>query len=530
MKYQDYMLVDGGAVNNFPTDVAKRMGADIIIGVNLNTAFKKKERIPTLMDLTAQLAGILTARKDSANKARCDILIEPNLTGYNSSSFSNEAADTLIRRGKESAMAVIDQIRTLKKKYNLQPRTITDSLTALKTQKIAKIQFSGKYSLPAKLLLEVINLRTPGTYDLPAIKKSIENLYGLGVFNRVYFAFIDKPEGETLDITVEERKNYDLNVGMRLNTRSMVSVILNATRKNFSNTVNFLSFTADVSNNPRFNFLAEMNKNKLPKLALALEGSYSDMKIHTTKNYTNPASIYYGSAKLYTYQRVLNYSLIGLGIKEDYYIGNIYDAAENSGVVATKIDNAISNYYVFYNFDNLDNFYYPTSGAQIYSEFVLAHDYKSYKDLHPIVLLKLKNVQSIGSNLALLTGINTRFIMRGEKTPVFLRNYLVPTEYEAFYYHHLPFYGLPSVWAVKRNVAIGSLGVRYNAFKKSYFTLSGNYMLENDEFDQFKNYQGTWGLGVTYSYKTPVGPIELTLGYSNAYQKLIVSGNVGFWF
>ncbi len=528
IQYKDYLFVDGGVMNNFPTDVAKQMGADIIIGVNLNTDSHKTNDILSLKDITNQLTTMLISHKDSANKQLCNILIEPNMNGYNASSFSNAAADTLIHRGRESALAVIDQLRDLKTKYNLQPRIVSDSLIKENTWNITNITFSGNYSLPENLLLDVVNLETPGKYNYSDIKKSIHSLYGMGVFNRVYFNITDNQDGKTLNITIDEGKTNNINVGMRLNTRSAVSIVLNGTRKDYSKTIGLLSLTADISTNPRINFLAEINKKKMPKIAFMLEGSYSDLTVHLTKDYTYPASIYYNAIKIYTYQRILRYSILGLGIRQEYFVGKLYDAIGDQNSILSTRDKFISNYYVYYNFDNLNDFYYPTEGSQIYSEALLAHDL-NYESINPIVLFKAKNVAKLSSRAALLTTINARSVLRKE-TPSFLGNFLAAQEYETSYYHWLPFYGLPSIWATSRNAFIGSLGLRYNIYKRHYITLAGNYLLHNDEIDQFDKYKGIWGVGFTYSYKTAIGPIEFTLGYSDAYRKVVPTANIGFWF
>ena len=164
----------------------------------------------------------------------------------------------------------------------------------------------------------------------------------------------------------------------------------------------------------------------------------------------------------------------------------------------------------------------------MYAEFLLAHDF-NHKNFHPIALLKVKNVKQISSKVTLMTGLYARALINNVTSP-FLGNFLTSTDYESVYYQHLPFYGLPSVWAAQQNAAIGSAGLRLNIFKRNYVTLSTNYLLQNDVIDQFDKYKGTWGFGLTYSYKTSVGPIEFTLGYSNAYGKIVATGNVGYWF
>lgn len=522
MKIGKYQFVDGGTIDNFPTDVAKKMGADIIIGVNLNKDLKGKN-VNSIFDLVGRLTGILTMKKDSTNKALCDVLIEPDLTGYFAGSFSNSAADTLIQRGKEAAISKIEQIRALKTKYDLKPHLLTDSLTELKPQKITKIQFSGNYSLSPKLMLEVMDMHTPDSYTFADIKNAIGSLYGMGVFNRAYFKLLDNDGGKTLDVVLEERNSLDLNVGIRLNSKSMVSVVLNATRKDYHNWVNLLSFTADISTHPKFNFLAELNRRNLPKLAFEMEGSYSLLNVYFTKDYSYTSSIYYGAAKLYTYQHFLRYSLVGAGIKQEYYYGQL-----NPGTTRMNSDKSITNLYAYYNFDNIDDFYFPTDGTEVYSEFSFANEFKT-NNFNPIALLKVRNIQRINSSVVLLTGINGRSVL-SSSTPILLNNYLVPQDYEAYSYQQLTFNGLPSVWAAKRNVLIGNIGFRYNFLKNSYITLSTNYLTQSDIINKLKEYTGIWGFGATYAYKTPIGPIQFTLGYSNAYKKAVFSGAIGFWF
>lgn len=59
----------------------------------------------------------------------------------------------------------------------------------------------------------------------------------------------------------------------------------------------------------------------------------------------------------------------------------------------------------------------------------------------------------------------------------------------------------------------------------------GNFVGGHDyEFFPFNRYQSVWGSGLTYSYKSAFGPIEITAGYSDRYKKPILSANIGFWF
>jgi NTE family protein len=115
---EDLILIDGGVVNNFPVDVAKRMGADIIIGVDLSDKFYERERIKSMQEVFIQLIGFLDQSKDSVNARLCDLIIKPDITGFSLMSFNREAVDTLIMRGEASAEKVVEKIRKLKRDYS----------------------------------------------------------------------------------------------------------------------------------------------------------------------------------------------------------------------------------------------------------------------------------------------------------------------------------------------------------------------------------------------------------------------------
>jgi NTE family protein len=73
-------------------------------------------------------------------------------------------------------------------------------------------------------------------------------------------------------------------------------------------------------------------------------------------------------------------------------------------------------------------------------------------------------------------------------------------------------------------------GLRVNIAKRHYVSLAGNYLIHNDTFSNLNRFKPIWGSGLTYAYKSVVGPAELTVGYSDKYKKPTLSANFGFWF
>jgi NTE family protein len=105
------VLVDGGVSDQLPVDVAKKMGADIIIAVNVGTPLKKASEINSIIDVTDQLSRILTNRtvfdaKDLLGKD--DILIVPDLKGFTNMDFSKTTQE--IERGEQAALSLRDSL------------------------------------------------------------------------------------------------------------------------------------------------------------------------------------------------------------------------------------------------------------------------------------------------------------------------------------------------------------------------------------------------------------------------------------
>ena len=78
-------LVDGGLVRNLPVDIARSMGAEIIIAVNLGTPLLKPEQITSALTVSVQMLNILTEQNVGRSLAELtprDILILPELGDY----------------------------------------------------------------------------------------------------------------------------------------------------------------------------------------------------------------------------------------------------------------------------------------------------------------------------------------------------------------------------------------------------------------------------------------------------------------
>lgn len=518
------LLIDGGVVNNFPSDIAKKMGADIIIGVDVSVGINPEDNI-TINTVMGQMISFYTFKKNSENRALCDLLICPDVNGYNVMSFRNSDIDSLINRGVKSATRAIDKIREIRSKYKLPPKKIQTDLITQKEWVIRDISLSGKYSTPEISLKENLKLKIPGSYTYNDIVKSINSLYGTNNYKRLYFNLDGNKDERKLNIILEEDKSWDINVGLRVNSRSATSIILNSTRNDLSKTLDVMSFTADISSSPWLNILFESNKG--PKYSFMVNGLYKNLRIQPDRNSSYNADFFYASAELFSSYKVSKFLTAGLRIKEDYIHGKFNSTIDNDIVTVEPQEfNTIFGGYT--SFDNLDDYYFPARGSEIYSEISFAWN-KRFQDMYPILLVKMRNIVRLNNSFSLLINLYNRTLI-SEQTPGYLGNTIGGHDYEIMLDRQLPFFGQPAFTPTNRFTCIAAAGLRTNIEKHHFVTFYSNYLLHNSELSHFSDYKTAWGGGLVYSYKSKIGPLELMLGYSDKYRKPVVSANIGYWF
>lgn len=88
------LLVDGGVANNLPVDVARAMGADVVIVVDIPTVLKKREQLKSTVDIAGQMLSVLIQQNSLAQLRSLgprDVLIQPDLGTMSSADFGRIA-------------------------------------------------------------------------------------------------------------------------------------------------------------------------------------------------------------------------------------------------------------------------------------------------------------------------------------------------------------------------------------------------------------------------------------------------------
>ncbi len=524
------ILVDGGVVNNFPVDVAKKMGADIIIGVDIRGDYYDRRKLKSVSEIFTNLINFYSKEKDARNKDLCNLIIKPDVSGYSAASFSNEAADTLIKRGEEAARGMISQIRALKQEYHLAYHKHSESLIASGRWKIDNVKFTGGKGLNKEFLKKTMNLQLPGEYTYDEIKNSVDRLYGTGGFDKVYFSLEDDVDGKVLVLHVSQKEVYSQNVGFKVNTTDAAALLLNATWKDYSKMIGLFSVSAELSANPGLSIIAQTTRQGFPDLGIELKGKDQNYNIYDHGSKIFNADLFYSSATLYLGQSFSTWWKTGIGFQEEYFEGDVFiKNSDTSPVLANRNKFWLTNAYAYLSFDNMDHFYFPERGSSVYLEFTVNSDFRATDKFTPVVLLKMNNVFPVAKKFAFLLDIYARGLFNPD-FPEIKTTMVGGDSYSHYLNYHFPFLGLPPVVLAERFASVGTAGIRWHMSRSQYISLLFNTLQQGTEVNDLDLNNAIYAVGAKYSLKTFVGPLDIGVGYSGFHGKPTFSANLGFWY
>ena len=112
VRMDPYILVDGGTKNNFPADLARELGADIVIGIRTDLGLNNSYY--STSDILERAVGADIHSRSDENEKYCDLVIRVPVRGFSAAHFYNSAIKKLIQRGEDAARAQLDSIMLLK--------------------------------------------------------------------------------------------------------------------------------------------------------------------------------------------------------------------------------------------------------------------------------------------------------------------------------------------------------------------------------------------------------------------------------
>ena len=208
LKVNDRLLIDGGLVRNLPIDVARQMGADVIIAVNLGTPLLRPEQIQGLQGVSMQTLGILTGQNVRLSLQQLrpqDVLIEPALGDFSSADFDNLAKAVPFGEAAARQAAPRLQALALPPAEYAQLRERQQSGEAPALPLIAAVEIAGQARVNPRLIVQSMQTQPGRRADQDTLDLDMRRIYGSGDFESVRPELRERDGAHTLVVNVTEK-------------------------------------------------------------------------------------------------------------------------------------------------------------------------------------------------------------------------------------------------------------------------------------------------------------------------------------
>ncbi len=214
-----HLLVDGGISNNVPIDVVRNMGADIVIAVDVGTPLETRADLKSLVNITAQLTGLLVVRNAAAQIATLhgrDVLISPQLgSEITSSSFDDVAkAIPIGYSGAQAKRAELEGLSINAAAYAEQRRFIESCVSTPPPVQFVRIDNRSRFA--DSVIRDRLDIPLGQPLDTKRLDQDIGQIYALGFLNLVRYELVEE-NGETgviVHVTQDNRGTRFLEWGL----------------------------------------------------------------------------------------------------------------------------------------------------------------------------------------------------------------------------------------------------------------------------------------------------------------------------
>ena len=531
------VLVDGGMRNNYPTDLAKKVGADIVIGVNLSEGYKSYNEINNLADIINTGIDMLGRTSFESNIDIPDVNIKPDLHEFNMLSFDDRSIDTIINRGYQAALAVAAKLDSIKAVVG-SDRTVfhNDPADDIRLRKVlvSGVEIAGVDDKESLYLMNKIKVGAGSRMGNEEIEDAVATIFGTNAFDYVNYELLGDEEPYRLRFNCKRGPICQLGLGGRFDTEEIVSVLVNLGVGVHKIQGSSLDFTGKVGTNPNASLTYSYISPKGMSFNVMAGVRYTDRNTFSIGD--NRFRINFLDVRQEIFLSNIKWSTFFLktGFRNDYYNVNSVMAEQAFGDYDV---NQLSNDYVTFFFnarkDSFDNAYIPTKGKS----FGLSYDWvfgggpQKFNNFHAFTL-DAKQVVG-GDRFAFIPSVNIRYLL-GDEVPVPFTNTIGGSMAGRYLDQQIPFIGINNAAAMQKILGVARADWRVKLLKNNYLTAIANYALSCDEISAFKNWDedvaGYLGCGLQYTYNSIVGPLSLNVHWSSYTHNVGLYMSLGFDF
>jgi len=529
-------LVDGGVTNNYPIDEVKKMGADIIIGVDVQDGLKKRKALKDATRILVQISNLQMVDKMKDKIAKTDVYIKPDISDFTVISFDD--GESIIKKGEEAANKVLNQLKAIgnEKYVNNGLEKQRDSLS------IKKIITTRLDNYTRAYVIGKLRFKSESEISYGDLKSGINNLSASQNFSGISYSLEKNEEKDDLHIYLTENKTRTyLKFGLHYDGLYKSGILINITNKKtlFKNDVASLDMI--LGDNLRYNFDYYIDngfywsfgiKSKYNRFNRNSFIDFDDGNILDQLNLSS-LNIDFSDMTNQVYLQTIFAQKFLIGGGFEYKALKIKSATlENTSPVLENSN--YSSVFGYFKFDSLDDKYFPNKGWYFYGDIKsYLHSTDFTHEFEPFSVAK----GSVGFAKTFFKRATFRLDSEAGfaigKRSVDFFNFTLG----GFGFNEInnikPFYGYDFLALTADSFIKSTFTFDYEFFKKHHVNVSANYAHIKDNLFQNTDWisKPTFsGYAVGYALETIIGPAEIKYSWSPEMNKGFTWFSVGFWF
>jgi NTE family protein len=555
VKVDGRLLIDGGVVNNYPVQKVKDMGADVIIGVDVQHGLRDREALMSATEILLQINNYRTALDMEEKSKQTDVYIKPEVTPFSVIDFN--LGDRIMESGTVAARKRYSDLKRISQKQGRGIRKIP-KIKPKDTLVIDKFTVTGSANYPRGYVKGKLRLGKEKETTFSRLQQGVGNLAATRNFQTIHYKLQDNGAGQELilDLTENPVKTF-VRLGAHYDDLYKTGAMLNITQKQLLTRDDVTSLDFIIGDNVRYNFQYYVDKGSY--WSFGVNSRFNDFEKEIDfdlirGNFEVPTGINLNSINLdvsdltnqiygetvlreeFAFRtgiehKLLKYSTRTLGQQGDDGVG--FGRQNPDGKTFFENSHFFS---VFGNLtlDTYDDPYFPSKGLYFDGDFhfyVFSSDFNDNFKEFSVAKARMGGAFPILKNLSM--NLETEGGFKLGISPVTSFDFVLGGFGTDFINNFIPFYGydflgLPGNSFVK---AYGRLD--YEFMSKNHVMFSANFA--NVEDDIFRT--GEWftnpnfsGYALGYGWESFLGPLQVQYSWSPDSGNDFFFFSLGYWF
>ncbi len=533
------LLIDGGVTNNFPVEEIKKLGADFIIGVDVQDDLKDRNSLRDATKILGQISNLQMIEKMKEKVKLLDIYLKPDISNYGVISF--DMGNEIVKKGEEAAFAVYDKLKQIgdssqvHKKY---PKVVVDSL------KIKTIKINPLANYTRSYVIGKLRFKQDSKISYKDLRIGIDNITATQNFSAIGYTLEKNENGidDDLNLSLTENPNTTLlKFGLHYDGLYKSAILVNVTQKKTFFKNDIASVDLILGDNFRYNLDYYIDngfywsfgfKSRYNRFNRNVETDFNEGRLLSAlglRTINIDFSDFSNSAYVQTI--FVEKFLVGAGF-ELKHLKVKSKTLESNNPVFENSDYA--SLFGYLKYDSFDNRYFPRKGWYFNGDFqtyLYSSDYTHTFERFSIAKGDVGFARKLFRRATAKLQAEAGFAIGGTSSQFF--DFIL-----GGYGFHMTnnfrhFYGYDFLSIAGDSYIKSTLTLDYEIFKKQHINFAANIANIEDNLFETAHWIGKiqhTGYALGYGLETIVGPVELKYTWSPELGKGYFWINVGFWF